>query len=53
LTSTSDFQAVADATTSAAGDLFGQGGAEQKAVIDAWTKAGIKPAGTRTLGAVR
>ena len=53
LTSTSDFQAAADATTSAAGDLFGQGGAEQKAVIDAWTKAGIKLARTKTQGAVR
>ncbi len=53
LTSTSDFQAAADATTSAAGELFGQGGAEQKAVIDAWTKAGIKLALTKTQGAVR
>jgi Zn-dependent metalloprotease len=57
LTSTSDFQAAADGTASAAGDLFGQGSTEQKAVIDAWTKTGIKPATgpsiTRTMGASR
>jgi Zn-dependent metalloprotease len=57
LTATSDFQAAADATTSAAGDLFGQNGAEQKAVSDAWTKVGLKPTGapslTKTLGASR
>src|SRR5260370_29136312 len=41
LTATSDFQAAADGAASAAGDLFGTGSAEQKAVIYAWTKAGL------------
>ena len=41
LTSTSDFLAAANATVSAAGDLFGVNGAEQKAVTDAWRKVGV------------
>jgi Zn-dependent metalloprotease len=44
LTPTSDFQAAANATTTVAGELYGANGAEQKAVRDAWTKAGITPA---------
>jgi Zn-dependent metalloprotease len=51
LTSTSDFQAAADGTVSAAGDLFGANSPEQKAVVDAWTKVGIQPAGTRAFRA--
>jgi len=51
LTSTSDFQAAADGTVSAAADLFGVNSPEQKAVVDAWTKVGIKPAGTMTFRA--
>ena len=51
LTPSADFQAAADGTASAAGDLFGANSAEQKAVVDAWTKAGIAPAGSRTLRA--
>jgi len=39
-----DFQAAADGTASAAGDLFGQNCNEQKAVIDSWKRVGIKPA---------
>ena len=53
----SDFQAAADGTASAAGDLFGQNSNEQKAVIDSWTRVGIKPASvpsiTKTVGANR
>jgi Zn-dependent metalloprotease len=44
LTPSSDFQAAADGTASAAGDLYGAGGPEQSAVITAWTKVGIVPA---------
>ena len=44
LTPTSDFQAAADGTASAAGDLYGAGGPEHSAVITAWTKVGIVPA---------
>ena len=44
LTPTSDFQAAADGTASAAGDLYGAGSSEQSAVITAWTKVGIVPA---------
>jgi len=51
LTPSADFQAAADGTASAAGDLFGANSAEQKAVVDAWSKAGIAPAGSRTLKA--
>jgi len=51
----SDFQSAADGTASAAGDLFGQNSNEQQAVIDAWTRVGIKPASApsimKTLGA--
>jgi Zn-dependent metalloprotease len=44
LTPTSDFQAAADGTVSAAGDLYGASSPEQTAVITAWTKVGIVPA---------
>ena len=44
LTPTSDFQAAADGTASAAADLYGAGSSEQSAVITAWTKVGIVPA---------
>ncbi|MGB7846367.1 MAG: M4 family metallopeptidase [Candidatus Acidiferrum sp.] len=45
LTPSSDFQAAADATTSAAGDLYGANSPEQTALITAWTTVGIVPAG--------
>jgi Zn-dependent metalloprotease len=51
LNATSDFQAAADGTVSAAADLFGVNSPEQKAVVDAWTKVGILPAGTMTFKA--
>jgi Zn-dependent metalloprotease len=51
LTPTSDFQAAADGTVSAAGDLFGPGSAEQTAVSDAWKKVGITPAGFAAMAA--
>ena len=41
---TADFQAMADATTTVAGSLFGAGSPEQKAVRDAWSTVGINPA---------
>jgi Zn-dependent metalloprotease len=37
----SDFREAADATVDVAGDLFGAGGAEQRAVRDAWTAVGV------------
>jgi len=52
----SDFQSAADGTVSAAGDLFGQNSNEQKAVIDSWTRVGIRPASApsiKTVGASR
>jgi Zn-dependent metalloprotease len=51
LTSTADFQAAADGTVSAAGDLFGVGSPEQTAVINAWTNVGIRPAGLKAFRA--
>jgi len=42
LTSSSDFQAAADATFGAAGDLYGAGSTEQKAVQNGWGGVGIK-----------
>ena len=42
LTSSSDFQAAADATFGAAGDLYGVGSDEQKAVSGGWSGVGIK-----------
>src|SRR5262249_43810037 len=45
LTPQSDFQAAADGTVSAAGDLFGANSAEQTAVSNAWKKVGITPKG--------
>lgn len=51
LTSTADFQAAADGTVSAAGDLFGIGSPEQTAVINAWTNVGIRPAGAKAFRA--
>jgi Zn-dependent metalloprotease len=44
LSSTSDFQAAADATFQAAGELFGAGQAEQAAVRQAWSQVGINVA---------
>ncbi len=38
----SDFQAAADATFSVAGELFGQGSDEQKAVQNGWDGVGIR-----------
>jgi Zn-dependent metalloprotease len=43
LSPSSDFQAMANATVTVAGSLFGQGGAEQKAVSDAWSTVGVAP----------
>jgi len=44
LTPTADFQAAADGTASAAGELFGANSKEQKAVVEAWKKVGLTPA---------
>ena len=41
LTPTSDFLAAANATVSVAGELYGANGSEQKAVTEAWRKAGV------------
>jgi Zn-dependent metalloprotease len=38
----SEFQAAADATVAAAGDLFGDGGLEQRAVRAAWRVVGVQ-----------
>ena len=43
LSPTADFQAMADATVTVAGTLFGQGGNEQGAVRNAWTTVGVTP----------
>jgi Zn-dependent metalloprotease len=43
LSPTADFQAMADATVSVSGTLFGQNSLEQKAVHDAWATVGITP----------
>jgi Zn-dependent metalloprotease len=40
-TRTTDFQAFARTTAGKAGELFGQGGVEQKAVLSAWADVGI------------
>jgi Zn-dependent metalloprotease len=40
-TSTTQFQEFADTTYSKAGELYGQAGAEQQAVVDAWAGVGI------------
>ncbi|MBJ7451205.1 MAG: M4 family metallopeptidase [Blastococcus sp.] len=47
-TPTTDFQAFADTTAGKAGVLFGQGGAEQEAVVSAWSDVGITVSGTST-----
>jgi Zn-dependent metalloprotease len=44
LSPSADFQAMANATTTVAGSLFGQGSMEQQAVRDAWTAVGLAPA---------
>ncbi len=41
--SNTDFQGAADLTTQVAGQLYGQGGAEQLAVQNAWVSVGITP----------
>jgi Zn-dependent metalloprotease len=41
-TSTTDFQAFAETTDSKAGELYGAGSPEQKAVRDAWDQVGIR-----------
>ena len=38
-----DFQYFADLTTKVAGELYGAGGDEQKALTDSWTQVGITP----------
>lgn len=42
-----DFQTMANATTTVAGNLFGQSSNEQNAVRDAWTTVGIAPTATQ------
>ncbi len=42
-----DFQTMANATSTVAGNLFGQGSNEQNAVRDAWTTVGIAPTATQ------
>lgn len=42
LTATSDFQEAADLTVKTAGELYGNGGAEQIAVKNGWEKVGIE-----------
>ncbi|NIR45390.1 MAG: M4 family metallopeptidase, partial [Gemmatimonadetes bacterium] len=42
MTSRADFQAVADLTVGTAGDLFGDGSLEQKAVRSGWSEVGIQ-----------
>ena len=42
-----DFQTMANATTTVAGNLFGQGSNEQNAVRDAWSTVGIAPTATQ------
>ena len=43
LNPSADFQTMADATTTVAGSLFGQGSDEQKAVREAWSTVGVAP----------
>ena len=43
LSPTADFQAMANATVTVAGTLYGVNGTEQKAVRDAWMKVGVTP----------
>jgi len=44
LSPTADFKAMANATVTVAGGLFGQNSTEQKAVRDAWNTVGVPPA---------
>jgi Zn-dependent metalloprotease len=43
LSPSADFQAMANATVTMAGSLFGQNSGEQKAVSDAWKTVGVAP----------
>ncbi len=43
LNPTADFQAMANATVTVAGSLFGDNGTEQKAVRNAWSTVGVAP----------
>jgi len=43
LSPSADFQAMADATVTVAGALFGQNSNEQNAVPDAWSTVGVSP----------
>jgi Zn-dependent metalloprotease len=43
LSPSADFQAMANATVTVAGSLFGQNSAEQKAVSSAWSTVGVPP----------
>lgn len=47
-TATTDFQAFADTTAGKAAELYGAGGAEQQAVVAAWSGVGITVTGTST-----
>jgi Zn-dependent metalloprotease len=43
---TTDFQQFADNTYEKAGSLFGSGGAQQQAVLDAWRQVGVRISGS-------
>jgi len=47
LSPTANFQAMADATVTVAGALFGQNSNEQNAVRDAWNTVGVRPTTTQ------
>jgi Zn-dependent metalloprotease len=52
-TSTTEFQEFADTTFAKAGELFGAGGTEQDAVLDAWRQVGIRISGVPLTAARR
>jgi len=47
LNPSADFQAMANATVTVAGSLFGQNSTEQQAVRDAWNTVGVAPTGSQ------
>ena len=49
----SQFQDFADTTYTKAGELYGTGGAEQQAVLEAWREVGIRISGTTLAGGSR
>ena len=48
----SDFQDFAQSTFAAAGEIYGAGSLEQKAVITGWSEVGIKVGGSNGYGPV-